>query len=125
MDFWISKIIATTITTIVGKTTLITGLKSKLNAIAPPIRDNISNDKPKAIPKNIFLPNVAFLVEPKMKSIANKIIAISVIGLISRLYNSTSKILDLNLLSDKNWICLIMFQVVSSSGSFFKLSIRS
>ena len=105
MDFWISKIIAIIITTTVGKTALNTGLKSKLSAMAPPIRDNSSNDKPKAIPKNIFLPNVASLVEPKMKSIANKIIATSVIGLISRLYNSTSKIPDLNLFSDKNWIC--------------------
>ena len=96
-----------------------------LECMATPILDNISNDKPRETPKNIFLPNVTSRVEPKTKSIANKIIAISVIGLISRLYNSTSKTPDLSLFSDKNWICLIIFQVVSSSGSFFRLSIRS
>ena len=96
------KIIAITITKEEGNIVLIRGLKSKLNAIAPAIRDNISNDNPRATPKNIFLPKVASLVDPKMKSIANKIIAISVTGLNRRLYNSISKIPDLNLLSDKN-----------------------
>ena len=81
---------------------LIRGLKSKLNAIALAILDSISNDNPSATPKNIFLPSVISLVEPKMNRLVNKIIATSVTGLISRLYSSTSKISDLNLLSDKN-----------------------
>ena len=102
MDFRISNVIAIIITIVVGKTELSTGLKFKLNAIAPPILDNISNDNPSAMPKNIFLPNETSRVEPNTKSIANNIIAISVIGLISRLYSSTSKIPDLSLLSDKN-----------------------
>jgi hypothetical protein len=59
------------------------GLNSKLKDIAPPIREINSNDNPIATPKNIFLPKVASLLEPKIKSIANKIIAISDIGLTS------------------------------------------
>ena len=56
----------------VGKTALIAGSKSKLSAKAPPIRDNNSNDKPTVTPKNIFLPNVTSLVEPKMKALLIK-----------------------------------------------------
>ena len=108
-----------------GEKELQNGLNSKLKEIAPANLETNSKDNPIATPKKIFLPRVMSLVDPKIKSIANKIIATSVIGLISRLYNSTSKIPDLNLLSVKNWICLIIFQVVSSSGSFFRLSIRS
>ena len=56
------------------------GLKSKLSAIALATLDNISNDKPSATPKNIFLPKVTSLVDPKMNNIASKIIAIRVMG---------------------------------------------
>ena len=85
-----------------GKIELISGLKSKFNAIVPPIRDINSNDKPIATPKNIFLPKDASLVEPKTKSIAIKIIAVRVNGFRTLLYNSTSKTPDLKLLSDRN-----------------------
>ena len=68
---------------------LTNGLKSKLNAIAPPIREINSKDRPIAIPKNIFLPRVASLVDPKINNIANKIIATRVIGFTSLVYNST------------------------------------
>ena len=57
------------------------GLNSKLNAIAPPTLEINSNDKPIATPKNIFLPKVTSRVEPKINSIAIKIIAISDKGL--------------------------------------------
>ena len=67
-------------TTKVGNIELTKVLKSKLNAIALAILDNISNDNPSATPKNIFLPKVTSLLEPKMNNIANKIIAIRVIG---------------------------------------------
>ena len=64
MDLRINKVIAITITILVGKTVLSNGLKFKLNAIAPPILDKISNDNPRAMPKNIFLPNETSRVEP-------------------------------------------------------------
>ena len=67
-------------TTKVGNIEVSIGLKSKLNAIALPILDNISNDNPSATPKNIFLPKVTSLIEPKMNNIANKIIEIRVKG---------------------------------------------
>ena len=65
---------------IAGTKVLSIGLKSKLNASAPPIREINSKDSPIATPKNIYLPRVASRVDPKMNSIANRIIAISVIG---------------------------------------------
>ena len=74
---------------IAGTKVLSNGLKSKLNASAPPIREINSKDRPIATPKNIFLPRVASLVDPKINSIANKIIAMRVIGFTSLLYNST------------------------------------
>ena len=67
-------------TTIDGNIELKKGLKSKLSAIALATLDNISNDNPSATPKNIFLPKVTSLVDPKMNNIASKIIAIRVIG---------------------------------------------
>ena len=67
-------------TTIDGNIELIKGLKSKPSAIALATLDNISNDKPSATPKNIFLPRVTSLEDPKINSIASEIIAISVIG---------------------------------------------
>ena len=69
------------ITKRVGAKELSNGLKSKLKAIAPPNREINSNDNPIATPKNIFLPKVASLLEPKINNIANKIIAISDNGL--------------------------------------------
>ena len=102
MDFFINKIIAIIITIAAGKMELNKGLKLKLNASAPPIREVNSNDKPRATPKKIFLPKVASLVEPNINNIAINIIAIRVNGLTSLLYNSTSKTPDLSLLSDKN-----------------------
>ena len=87
---------------IAGKIELIKGLKLKLNASAPPIREINSKERPKATPKKIFLPNVASLVDPNINNIAINIIAIRVNGLTSLLYNSTSKTPDLSLLSDKN-----------------------
>ena len=107
---------------IAGTKVLSNGLKSKLNARAPPIREISSKDKPIATPKNIFLPSVASLVDPNIKSIANKIIAMRVIGFTSLLYNSTSKTSALNLLSVKNCICLTIVKVVRSFGSFSRLS---
>ena len=80
---------------IAGTKVISNGLKFKLNASAPPIRENNSNDKAIATPKNIFFPSVASLVDPKIKSIANKIIATRVIGLTNLLYNSTQKLLPL------------------------------
>ena len=102
MDFFINKVIEIKITKTAGSEELISGLKSKLNAIAPPIRDNISKERASATPKNIFLPKVASLEDPKINNIAINIIAIREIGFTNLLYNSTSKIPDLNLLSDKN-----------------------
>ena len=67
-------------TTIDGNIELKKGLKSNPNAIALATLDNISNDNPSATPKNIFLPNVTSLVDPKINNIASKIIAIRVIG---------------------------------------------
>ena len=67
-------------TTIDGNIELNKGLKSKLSAIALATLDNISNDNPSATPKNIFLPKVTSLVDPKINNIASKIIAIRVIG---------------------------------------------
>ena len=84
-----------------GTKELRNGLKSKLRATAPPIREINSNDNPIATPKNIFLPKVASRLDPKINSIANKIIAIRDIGLTSLLYNSTSKTPALNLFSVK------------------------
>ena len=69
------------ITKRVGAKELSNGLKSKLKASAPPIRDINSKDNAIATPKNIFLPKVASLLEPKINNIANKIIAISDNGL--------------------------------------------
>ena len=83
------------------------GLISKLRAIAPPIREINSKDNPIATPKNIFLPKVASRLDPKINSIASKIIAIRDIGLTSLLYNSTSKTPALNLFSVKYFICFI------------------
>ena len=105
---------------IAGTKELSNGLKSKLNASAPPIREINSKDRPIATPKNIFLPRVASLVDPKIKSIANKIIAIRVIGFTSLLYNSTSKTSALNLLSVKNCICLKIVKVVKIFWLLFK-----
>ena len=85
-----------------GAKELRNGSKSKLRAIAPPIREINSNDNPIATPKNIFLPKVASRLEPNIKSIANKIIAIRDIGFTSLLYNSTSKTPALNLFWVKN-----------------------
>ena len=65
---------------IAGTKVVRNGLKSKLNASAPPIREINSKDRPIANPKNIFLPRVASRVDPKMNSIANRIIAIRDIG---------------------------------------------
>ena len=48
---------------IAGKIELTKGLKLKLNASAPPIREINSKERPKATPKKIFLPNVASLVD--------------------------------------------------------------
>ena len=87
------------------------GLNSKLSAIAPLIREMSSNDKPIATPKNIFLPRVTSRVEPKIKSIAIKIIAIRDKGLTSLLYNSTLKAPALSLFLVKNWICFIIVKV--------------
>ena len=101
-----------------GAKELRNGSKLKLKAIAPPIREINSNDNPIATPKNTFLPRVASRLEPKIKSIANKIIAISDIGLTSLLYNSTSKTPALNLLSVRNCICLKFVYVERSPGSF-------
>ena len=67
-------------TTIDGNIELNKGLKSKPSAIALATLDNISNDNPSATPKNIFLPRVKSLVDPKMNNIASKIIAIRVTG---------------------------------------------
>ena len=67
-------------TTIDGNRELNKVLKSKLSAIALATLDNISNDNPSATPKNIFLPKVTSLVDPKINNIASKIIAIRVIG---------------------------------------------
>ena len=63
------------ITMNVGKVVIIIGLSSKPRDIALPIRDIISNDRAREMPKNIFLPKVVVLLEPKIKIIANKIIA--------------------------------------------------
>ena len=67
-------------TSIDGNIELNKWLKSKPNAIALATLDNISNDSPSATPKNIFLPKVTSLIEPKMNNIASKIIAIRVTG---------------------------------------------
>ena len=67
-------------TRIAGNIVLKKGLKFKPSAIALATLDNISNDSPSATPKNIFLPKVTSLVEPKMNNIASKIIAIRVTG---------------------------------------------
>ena len=67
-------------TTIDGNIELNNGLKSKLSAIALATLDNISNDNPSANPKNIFLPKVTSLVDPKINNIASKIIATRVTG---------------------------------------------
>ena len=67
-------------TIIDGNIELKKGLKSKPNAIALVTLDNISNDNPSATPKNIFLPKVTSLVDPKINNIASKIIAIRVTG---------------------------------------------
>jgi hypothetical protein len=67
-------------TTIDGNIELNKGLKSKLSAIALATLDNISNDNPSATPKNIFLPKVTSLVDPKINNIASKIIATRVTG---------------------------------------------
>ena len=67
-------------TTIDGNIELNKGLRSKPNAIALAILDSISNDRPSVTPKNIFLPKVTSLVDPKMNNIASKIIAIRVTG---------------------------------------------
>ena len=67
-------------TTIDGNIELNKGLKSKPSAIALATLDNISNDNPSATPKNIFLPRVTSLVDPKMNNIASKTIAIRVTG---------------------------------------------
>ena len=68
------------ITVIDGNIELKKGLKSKPSAIALATLDSISNDSPSATPKNIFLPKVTSLEDPKMNIIASKIIAIRVIG---------------------------------------------
>ena len=73
------------ITMNVGKVVIIIGLSSKPRDIALPIRDIISNDRAREMPKNIFLPKVVVLLEPKIKIIANKIIATRVNGLTNRL----------------------------------------
>ena len=67
-------------TIIDGNIELNKGFKSKPSAIALATLDNISNDNPSATPKNIFLPRVKSLVDPKMNNIASKIIAIRVTG---------------------------------------------
>ena len=67
-------------TTVDGNIELNKGLKSKPSAIALATLDSISNDNPRATPKNIFLPRVTSLVDPKMNNIASKIIAIRVTG---------------------------------------------
>ena len=67
-------------TIIDGNIELNKGLKSKPSAIALATLDSISNDRPSVTPKNIFLPRVTSLVDPKMNIIASKIIAISVTG---------------------------------------------
>ena len=56
------------------------GLNSRLKEIAPANLETNSKDKPITTPKKIFLPRVMSLVDPKIKSIANKIIAIRDIG---------------------------------------------
>ena len=67
-------------TTIDGNIELNKGLKSKPSASELATLDSNSNDNPSATPKNIFLPRVASLVDPKMNNIASKIIAIRVTG---------------------------------------------
>ena len=68
-----------------GTNELKNGLNSKLRAIALPIREINSKDSPIATPKNIFLPSVTSLVDPKIKSIDNKTIAINDTGFASLL----------------------------------------
>ena len=85
MDLYISKVIEMLITIIAGEIELNSGLRSKLKASALPILDTNSNNKPRETPKNIFFPSVASRVEPKINSMAIKIIAISVNGLTSLL----------------------------------------
>ena len=65
---------------VVGTIELNKGLKLKLNAIALATLENISNDKPRTTPKNIFLPKVTSLVEPKINNIAINTIAMRVTG---------------------------------------------
>ena len=121
----INKVIEISITKVEGNTALIRGLKSKLNANALAILDSISNDNASATPKNIFLPSEESLSEPNINNIENNNIAIRVIGLIMRLYNSTSKALAARLLFVKKLICLYRFQVDSSCGSFLRMAINS
>ncbi|MGB0754740.1 MAG: hypothetical protein ACPGQB_06765, partial [Candidatus Pseudothioglobus sp.] len=55
-----------------GAKELRNGSKSKLRAIAPPIREINSKDNPIATPKNIFLPKVASRLDSKINSIPSK-----------------------------------------------------
>ena len=64
-----------------GEKELQNGLNSKLKEIAPASLETNSKINPIATPKKIFLPRVMSLADPKIKSIANKIIAIRDSGL--------------------------------------------
>jgi hypothetical protein len=55
------------------------------------MRDDNSKNKAIITPKNIFLPKVASLSDPKINNIESSNIATNVIGLTNRLYNSISK----------------------------------